>query len=26
VYFDFATSAEAQDAYNFFLYHQQLGR
>ena len=26
VYFDFASSADAQDAYAFFLYHSQLGR
>jgi len=26
LYFDFLESAEAQDAYAYFLYHKQLGR
>ena len=26
LYFDFLKSAEAQDAYAYFLYHKQLGR
>ena len=26
VYFDFSNPAEAQDAYVYFLYHQELGR
>jgi hypothetical protein len=26
VYFVFANSADAQDAYAYFLYHKQLGR
>jgi hypothetical protein len=26
VYFAFANSGEAQDAYAYFLYHKQLGR
>jgi hypothetical protein len=26
VYFAFPNSADAQDAYAYFLYHKQLGR